>query len=280
MVDVQGKIDGRRIPIDQVGVSDLKYPIIVLDQQQVQQQTVANISMSVSLPRQFKGTHMSRFIEILNRHRGEVTMRTLPVILHDLKGHLKAQTARIEVSFPYFVSKEAPVSKAKGLMEYECVFVGESTDKEDGFVFGVKVPITSLCPCSKEMSNYGAHNQRGVVAIDVRTCKDEDGKPQFIWIEELIDVAEKSASAPVYSILKRSDEKFVTEQAYDNPVFVEDIVRNVAIRMKQDSRVAWFQVKAVNQESIHNHSAFARIEWSRKKSKRTKEASSSQISLL
>lgn len=280
MVDVQSHLDGRRIPIDQVGVSDLRYPIIVLDQLSEKQQTTANISMSVSLPHQFKGTHMSRFVEILNKHRGEVTMRTLPDILHDLKKHLKAESARVELTFSYFIEKKAPVSKAKGLMEYECRFIGESTAKEDDFIFGVKVPVTSLCPCSKAMSEYGAHNQRGYVDIDVRSTRDADGNMQFIWIEELIEIAEQSGSAPVYSILKRADEKYVTEQAYDNPVFVEDIVRNVAVRMKQDPRVAWFQVKVVNQESIHNHSAFARIEWMRKRAKTIKSESITQISLL
>jgi GTP cyclohydrolase I len=236
--------------------------------------------MSVNLPHQFKGTHMSRFVEILNKHRGEVTMRTIPEILHDLKKHLKAESARVELTFSYFIEKKAPVSKAKGLMEYECRFVGESNAKENDFIFGVKVPVTSLCPCSKAMSEYGAHNQRGYVDIDVRSTKDADGNMQFIWIEELIEIAEQSASAPVYSVLKRADEKFVTEQAYDNPVFVEDIVRNVALRMKQDLRVAWFQVKAVNQESIHNHSAFAKIEWARKKKRLEKEESVSQFKLL
>jgi GTP cyclohydrolase IB len=280
MIDVQSHLDGRRLPIDQVGVSDLRYPIIVLDQQQKKQQTTASISMSVNLPHQFKGTHMSRFVEILNKHRGEVTMRTLPEILHDMKNHLKAESAKVDLTFSYFIEKKAPVSKAKGLMVYECRFVGESTDKEDDFIFGVKVPVTSLCPCSKAMSNYGAHNQRGYVEIDVRTSRDADGNMQFVWIEELIEIAEQSGSAPVYSILKRSDEKLVTEQAYDNPVFVEDIVRNVAVKMKRDPRVAWFQVKAINHESIHNHSAFARLEWSRKKSKTGKQNSDGQINLL
>lgn len=263
MVDVQSCRDDRNIPIDQVGVSDLRYPIVILDQDRGKQETVANLSMTVSLPHHFKGTHMSRFIEVLNEHRGEVTMRTLPDILHSLKERLEAETARVEVTFPYFLERTAPASKAKGLMEYECTFVGESNGKTDDFVFGVRVPVTSLCPCSKTISEYGAHNQRGYVTIEVRSVRKPDGSPEFIWIEELIDIAEKSASAPVYALLKREDEKVVTEQAYDNPVFVEDIVRNVAQKMMDDPRVAWFQVKTVNQESIHNHSAFARIEWNR-----------------
>lgn len=280
MVDIQSNRDSRRTPIDQVGVSDLRYPIIVLDQKMEKQQTIAKIAMSVSLPHHFKGTHMSRFVEILNHHRGEITMRTLPEILHNLKDKLKAESARIEVSFPYFLERKAPVSKATGLMDYDCTFVGESTAGGDDFVFGVSVPVTSLCPCSKAMSEASAHNQRGYVTIDVRSTVDANGEMQFIWIEELIEIAERAASAPVYSLLKRADEKFVTDQAYANPVFVEDIVRNVAVKMKQDQRVAWFQVKAVNHESIHNHSAFARIEWSRKKSKSAKEEKQEQFDLL
>lgn len=266
MVDVQNYGDDRNIPIDQVGVSDLRYPITVMDPkgEDGKQETVANISMTVSLPHHFKGTHMSRFIEVINEHRGEVTMRTLPDILHALKKELDAEAARIEVVFPYFIEKQAPVSKATGLMEYECSFVGESAGQGDDFIFSVKVPVTSLCPCSKEISARGAHNQRGYVTIETRSRRGADGNPEIIWIEELIEIAESSASAPVYSLLKRSDEKAVTEMAYDHPVFVEDIVRGVAQKMIADDRVAWFRVDVINHESIHNHSAFAKIEWSRK----------------
>lgn len=259
MVDVQNHHDDRNIPIEQVGVSDLRYPIIVLDRKNDKQQTVANIAMSVNLPHSFKGTHMSRFVEILNRHRGGITMRTLPDILHDLKRHLRSESARLELSFPYFLEREAPVSRAKSLMEYQCTFIGESNGSGDDLVFGVKVPVTSLCPCSKAMSDGGAHNQRGYVTIDVRAARDRRGKRHLVWIEELIEVAEQSASAPVYALLKRSDEKYVTDQAYANPVFVEDIVRNVAFRLKSDPRIAWYRVKSVNHESIHNHCAFAVI---------------------
>lgn len=266
MVDVQSYEDDRNIPIDQVGVSDLRYPITVMDPKGKggKQNTVANLSMTVSLPHHFKGTHMSRFIEVLNDHRGEVTMRTLPDILHALKKQLEAEAARIEVTFPYFLEKVAPESKAVGLMEYECSFVGESNGVGDDFVFSVKVPVTSLCPCSKEISARGAHNQRGYVTIEARSCCGDDGIPEIIWIEELIDLAESSASAPVFALLKRADEKAVTEMAYDNPVFVEDIVRGVAQKMMADQRVDWFRVNVVNHESIHNHSAFAKLEWQRK----------------
>jgi GTP cyclohydrolase I len=263
MVDLQGASDDRNIAIDQVGVTDLRYPIVILDRQHEKQQTIASFTMSVNLPHHFKGTHMSRFIEVLAQHRGEVTMRTLPAILQQLKAVLEAESARIEVRFPYFLDRVAPVSGAVAPMDYECWFVGEVNGESDDFVLGVRVPVTSCCPCSKAISDYGAHNQRGLVTIEVRGQRTTEGRPALIWIEELIDVAERSGSAPVYPLLKRADERHVTMQAYDNPVFVEDVVRNVAARLQSDTRVAWFRVEAVNQESIHNHSAFARIDWKR-----------------
>lgn len=261
--DVQNHRDERQIPIDQVGVSDLRYPIIVLDRQRHQQHTVASVSMSVSLPDEFKGTHMSRFIEVLNQHRGEITMHTIPHILRALKARLQAECAQIEVRFPYFVERFAPVSRASGLMDYECTFTGEANGYHEDFVLGVRVPVTSLCPCSKAISDYGAHNQRGHVSIETRSLRLDRSEYAFIWIEDLIEIAERSASAPVYPLLKRADERHVTMQAYDNPVFVEDLVRNVALRLQRDERVAWFRVHAINHESSHNHSAFARIEWTR-----------------
>lgn len=261
--DVQSRLDERNVPIDDVGVSDLRYPITVLDRAQGEQHTVATISMSVSLPHHFKGTHMSRFLEALNAQRGEVTMRTLPALLLDLKTRLEAERARVEVAFPYFLERSAPVSGATGLMDYQCTFKGELNGTGSDFVLGVRTPVTSLCPCSKEISDYGAHNQRGLIEIQVRSMPEPDGWPALIWIEELIELAERSASAPVYPLLKRVDERHVTMQAYDTPVFVEDMVRNVAVRLQADARVAWFEVNAVNQESIHNHAAFARIAWRR-----------------
>jgi GTP cyclohydrolase IB len=263
MDDVQSRRDERRIPIDQVGVTDLRYPIVVLDREKEKQHTLARLSMSVSLPHHFKGTHMSRFIEALNEHRGEVTMRTLPGILRGLKARLEAESARVEVHFPYFLERAAPASGAKALMDYECSFVGEANGSHEDFILGVQVPVTSCCPCSKEISDYGAHNQRGFINIEVRSQRQASGELSLVWIEELIDLAEKSASAPVYPLLKRADERHVTMQAYDNPVFVEDMVRNVAARLRDDERVAWFRVHVVNHESIHNHSVFARIEWKR-----------------
>lgn len=263
MDDVQNYQDERRIPIDQVGVSDLRYPIVVLDRDQGRQHTTARLKMSVNLPHHFKGTHMSRFLEAINDHRGEITMMTLPAILKDLRERLEAESARIEVAFPYFLERSAPVSEAKGLMDYNCTFVGEMNGTKEDFILGVQVPVTTLCPCSKTISDYGAHNQRGYINIEVRSVGKDSGNPELIWIEELIDIAERSASAPVYPLLKRADERHVTMQAYDNPVFVEDLVRNVAGRLQDDPRVAWYRVDVENHESIHNHNVFARIEWSR-----------------
>ena len=261
--DIQGSSDDRGLAIDQVGVCDLRYPITVLDRTNREQHTIATVSLSVSLPHHFKGTHMSRFVELLNRHRGEITMRTLPAIVDEMKERLDAESSHIEVSFPYFVEKAAPVTGAVGLMDYTCTFVAEANGGSHDFLLGIEVPVLSLCPCSKEISDYGAHNQRGVVSIQLRTVPESDGSPAMFWIEELIDVAEQAASAPVYPLLKRPDERHVTMHSYDNPRFVEDIVRNVAQTLRSDARVAWFRVRVVNQESIHNHSAFGVIEYRR-----------------
>jgi GTP cyclohydrolase IB len=255
--DIQATPDERGIAIDQVGITDLRYPIQILDREGNPFPTVAMITMSVHLPHHFKGTHMSRFLEVLSRHEGEVTMRTLPDILHDLKKRLDAEEAHIEVSFTYFVTKKAPVSGSPAKVGCDCTFLGTSNGTRDDFALRVVVPVTTLCPCSKEISEYGAHNQRGYVTMEVRPRQHADGGWDLIWIEELIAIAEKSGSAPLYALLKRSDERYVTMQAYDNPVFVEDVVRNVAAQLKADPRVASFTVKAVNHESIHDHNAFA-----------------------
>ncbi len=263
MKDLQNARDHREIPLDHVGVRDLRYPIVILDKSAGTQQTVARLSMSVDLPHHFRGTHMSRFIEVLEHHRGEVTMRTLPTILDELRRRLRAERARIEVRFPYFLQRAAPVSRSAALMDYDCWFIGEVAGDVHDFVLGVGVPVTSLCPCSKAISDYGAHNQRGHVSIEVRSATTTDGAPAIVWIEELVAIAERAASAPVYPLLKRVDERHVTMQAYDNPRFVEDIVRDVAVALRADIRVAWYNIEAVNQESIHNHSAYASSTWSR-----------------
>ena len=263
MEDVQGRHDEREVALDRVGVSGLRYPIVVLDRDHQKQHTVAVLKMSVNLPHEFKGTHMSRFIEVLNEHRGEITMRTVPAVLRDLRKKLDAESAHIHLVFPYFLERRAPVSGASALMDYECSFDAAVNGGTDKFVFGVRVPVTSLCPCSKAISDYGAHNQRGYITIDVQTIRDSENNFALVWFEELIDIAEQSASAPVYPLLKRADERHVTMQAFDNPVFVEDMVRNVALVLRNDSRIAWFRIDALNQESIHNHSAFASVEWDR-----------------
>lgn len=254
--DIQSSSDPRGIDIDQVGVSGLRYPIQVTDRDGRPFPTVARISMSVHLPHHFKGTHMSRFLEVLSRHEEEVTSRTLPAILHDLRERLDAAEAQIEVAFTYFVTKHAPVTGAPAKVGCDCVFSGSSNGTQDNLVFSVTVPVTTLCPCSKEISEYGAHNQRGYVTIEVKP-KAKPGGHEFILIEELIEVAEKSGSAPVYALLKRPDERHVTMQAYDHPVFVEDVVRNAAALLRADPRIASFTVKAENHESIHDHNAFA-----------------------
>lgn len=260
--DIQNTRDSRGVPIDQVGICDLSYPIHVLDRDGNPTRTVANISMSVHLPHHFKGTHMSRFLEVLSRHEGEITMRTLPVVLKELEDRLDAESARIELVFPYFIEKTAPVSGAKAKVACQVRFFGESKKSRQDFALRVETPVKTLCPCSKEISDYGAHNQRGNVMIEVRTNRTKAGW-DMVWIEDLVEIAERSASAPIYALLKRSDERHVTMQAYDNPVFVEDLVRNAAVRLKRDKRVTSFEVQAINQESIHAHNAFARVVWKR-----------------
>jgi GTP cyclohydrolase IB len=254
MIDVQSQTANRNINVDKVGVKDIRYPMKVMDKNSGMQHTVASINMYVNLPREFKGTHMSRFIEILNEFHGHLDIREFSSLLELMQERLQAQSAHLEISFPYFVKKRSPVTDSEGLMEYGCRVTGSlSAGKGYDLVLEVNVPITTVCPCSKEISNHGAHNQRGVVRLAVRFKR-------FIWIEDLVRLVEKAASCEVYSVLKRPDEKYVTELAYQNPKFVEDVVRDVAHQLKQDSNVLWFLVDVENFESIHNHSAYACIE--------------------
>lgn len=252
MIDIQNQRDHRNIEIEKVGVKNIKYPIIVLDRKNKVQNTIATINMYVNLPHHFKGTHMSRFIEILNEYRGSINLKTLFTIIDEMKEKLNAKSAHLEIEFPYFMEKEAPVSKAKSLMEYSCRFCASHDDERDLHI-EVNVPITTLCPCSREISRYGAHNQRGRVTVKVRFDR-------FLWIEDIIRYVEDSASSEVYSLLKRPDEKFLTEKAYMDPMFVEDVVRNVASKLDADENITWFSVEAENFESIHNHSAYAFVE--------------------
>ncbi len=253
MKDIQNQLDYRNIPIDKVGIKNLKYPITVLDRKNSVQNTVASINMYVDLPHTHKGTHMSRFVEMLHLFRPEVSLKNISVILEEMKKHLNAESANIEVTFPYFIEKKSPISNSPGLMDYTCKFVGSSDPNGlVDLVSEVIVPISSVCPCSMEISDVGAHNQRGQVRLSTRFHR-------FIWIEDMIELVEGAASCDVYSVLKRADEKHVTEKAFSNPKFVEDIVRDIAKKLNNDSNITWFSVSAENFESIHNHSAYASI---------------------
>jgi GTP cyclohydrolase I len=253
MKDIQNQRDYRNITIDKVGIKNLRYPITVLDRRNGCQDTVATINMYVDLPHEYKGTHMSRFVEILNLLRPEVSFKKISDALEQMKKHLNAASSHIEVTFPYFIEKNAPISSSPGLMDYTCRLTGSSgPDGKIDLVSEVIVPVSSVCPCSKEISEAGAHNQRGEVRLSIRFKK-------FIWIEDMIEIVEKSGSSEVYSVLKRVDEKYITEHGFSNPKFVEDIVRDIAIKLKEDDNVTWFSVSAENFESIHNHSAYAHI---------------------
>lgn len=251
--DIQSEPDHRNLPINKVGVKDISYPVVVLDRNEGKQHTVARVNMYVNLPHQFRGTHMSRFIEILNRYRKGISTLKIREILNAMEEQLDAETAHFEIEFPYFVTKKAPVSGEEAKMEYTCRLVANSDD--DYYMLEVRVPVLSLCPCSREISQYGAHNQRSILSVAIKAR-------EIIWIEDLILIAEASGSSEIFSILKREDEKYITEQSYDNPVFVEDIVRNAAEQLKKLKGVLWFSVESENMESIHNHSAYAQIEMS------------------
>jgi GTP cyclohydrolase I len=251
--DVQGHADTRRIPINKVGIKDIFHPIRVKDRSRGEQHTVANFNMYVNLPHNFKGTHMSRFVDILNQHEQEISVDSFGKMLAEMTETLHATSGHIEMTFPYFVMKKAPVSGIESLMDYRASIFGEHRDGKTDVLLKVIVTATSLCPCSKAISDYGAHNQRSHITITAKISS-------HMWLEELIDIAEKEASCEVYGILKRPDEKYVTERAYDNPKFVEDLVRDVAVALNRDERVRSYIVESENFESIHNHSAYAMIE--------------------
>ena len=253
IADVQSSPDTRRIAIDRVGIKAIRHPVVVADKDDGMQHTVAVFNMYVNLPHNFKGTHMSRFVEILNGHEREISVESFQAILQEMVERLGTDSGHIEMTFPYFVDKSAPISGVKSLLDYEVTFIGEIKNNEYLFTMKVVIPVTSLCPCSKKISDYGAHNQRSHVTISVRTNS-------FVWIEDVIKIAEDNASCELYGLLKRPDEKYVTEKAYDNPKFVEDIVRDVAEVLNNDQRIDAYVVESENFESIHNHSAYALIE--------------------
>jgi GTP cyclohydrolase I len=251
--DTQSERDDRHLPIDRVGVRSLRFPLSIRDRAAAVQHTVATVSLAVDLPHQFKGTHMSRFVEMLHAHGKELTVSNIVSMPRELMKKLHADKAHVEMRFPYFRAKKAPVSGAEGLLDYGVVFEVNADANTTDFVLTVEVPVTTLCPCSKAISARGAHNQRSNVTLSVRFSEP-------VWIEDLLELVEASASAQLYSLLKRPDEKFVTEAAYDNPVFVEDLVRNVAQKVISHPHITWFRVEAENFESIHNHNAWAVIE--------------------
>lgn len=256
LVDIQSQADERNIPIDKVGVRNVKYPINVREKSGGSQRTVGTVSLTVDLPREFKGTHMSRFLEVLGNYSGDISAQTIPDILEELRSRLNAEEAYIDVRFIYFREKAAPVTGRKGMMGYECGFIADCGTRND-FRIHLVVPVTTLCPCSKEISDFGAHNQRGYVRLKIRPVG-------MLWLEDVIDLVEESASAPLYPVLKRPDEKYVTERAYMNPRFVEDMVREVALRLDEHANVDEYEIEVENHESIHDHNAYACV-------KRTKQ---------
>ncbi len=251
MPDVQASPDRRHIAIDKVGVKGVTCPITLKTRDGGTQTTVADVAMYVSLPHHQKGTHMSRFLEVLNEHAHPFTPDCIMTVARSIKERLEAEDAHIELTFPYFIEKPAPVTGAKGLMDYRAGFYARANHVDD-FILSVKAPAKSLCPCSKEISAYGAHNQRCEIEAAVRF----EGT---LWIEDLVEHLEGAASSPIFSVLKRPDEKWVTEHAYDNPKFVEDIVRDLATTLDDDDRIQWYRINSENFESIHNHNAYAQI---------------------
>jgi GTP cyclohydrolase I len=273
LADVHARPDLRKLPLDRAGVKDLRYPISVLDRAQGVQHTIATIDLSVSLPERKRGAHMSRFIELLNRHRREIDIRKFRALAAELRREAESDAAFVEVRFPYFIEKAAPVSKAVGLVDYACTFgaavrgggqggrgpagssgpEGNGAERSELWV-AAEVPVTSLCPCSKEISRFGAHNQRSIVRVKVWFEK-------FFWLEDLISLVEASASAELYALLKRPDEKHVTERAYQRPRFVEDLVREVGTRLRADANFTRWEIVAESLESIHAHNAYASLAW-------------------
>lgn len=260
MRDIQSEEDFRNIPLAKVGVRGLRYPIFVLDKKNKKQATTAIVDLFVNLPHDYKGTHMSRFIEIFHKYRNDISMKHFLSMLSEMREKLNAEKAFGTIRFPFFIEKESPVTKTKGMLSYDCAYEGEVGKDERKFFISIAVPVSTLCPCSKAISEYGAHNQRGIVRVKLLY---ED----FFWIEDVIATIESCASSPLYACLKRSDEKFVTEHAYDNPRFVEDVVREVYRALASfplAKQFSWFSIEAENFESIHNHNAYAYTEYENK----------------
>lgn len=255
MRDIQNEEDTREIPLQKVGVKNVKYPVMVFDKTKKNQNTTATVNLFVNLPHNFKGTHMSRFIEVFHKYHTDISMNSFLEMLEEIRTKLDAERAFGRITFPYFIEKKAPVTESAGIMEYICTYEGEASSSGKKFFVSIKVPIATLCPCSKAISEFGAHNQRGLVKVKL-LYKD------FFWIEDIIEMIENCASIPLYSVLKRQDEKYVTEHAYNNPRFVEDVVREVYLGLKK-AGFDWFSVEAETEESIHNHNAYAYTEFTK-----------------
>lgn len=259
--DVQNWPDDRGIGLDEVGITGIRYPVSVFDAGQGKQDTVASATLSVSLPPEKKGSHLSRFTEILDGHAGEVTPQTIPAILKALQDRLGSPAVHLHLTFPYFLRRSAPVSGASALIDYECGIAVSARGGDVRLLISVRVPVTSVCPCSKAVSDYGAHNQRSHITIEAEPAAQTDRAQPPVWMEDLIDAAEAAASSPVFPVLKRIDERQVTMHGYDHPVFVEDMARGVTERLRADPRITRFTVTAASDESIHNHGAFAQVSW-------------------
>ncbi|MEU1427347.1 GTP cyclohydrolase FolE2 [Nocardia sp. NPDC005746] len=255
--DVQAAPDVRGIPLDEVGIEGLRYPVLISNGQGDKRETVATANMSVSLDPGVKGAHLSRFIEVLHSWREQLGAASAVGIADDLRERMGSTRARVHMAFPYFLERSAPVTGAPAFVEYNCAVSAVSAREGSSLTLQVVVPVTSVCPCSKAISDRGAHNQRGWITIDVRPADH----PTDLWFDELIAIAEAAGSSPVYALLKRPDERHVTMAGYDNPVFVEDMVRNVAQALANSNRIGAYRIRAVNDESIHNHAAFAELAW-------------------
>jgi len=253
MVDVQSMKDERRIPIQKVGVKGVRYPITLRDKTAQIQHTTAVVNLYADLPHEFKGTHMSRFIEVFEEFRSDLSMPNFLGMLQKIRAELEAETAYSDIHFPYFIQKAAPVSGQTSIMSYDCSYEGKVSAAGHSFIAGVTVPVQTVCPCSKAISSQGAHNQRGLVTLKVALGP-------FFWFEDMISIVEDSASSDLYTLLKREDEKYVTERSYDRPRFVEDLVREVYLKVDRLGKFPKFSVEAENFESIHNHSAYAFVE--------------------
>ncbi len=262
VADVQGSGDEREVAIDEVGIDRLSYPVTVAGRDGEPQQTVAEVGMTVQLAHHLRGVHMSRFVEVLNAHADGIGPAGFCRLAEETRLRLESERSHVSLAFPYFLQRRAPESGMASMVRYECHLTGEASAAATSVEVGVRVPVTSLCPCSKEISDYGAHNQRGHVEIAV-SSPWSTGEASGIWFEDLIEIAESAASAPIYPLLKRSDERFVTMEAYDNPAFVEDIIRDIVVALREDVRVAKARVRVVNQESIHDHNAVAQLRWER-----------------